>query len=60
MIIYGARGLTSPISAISIPLPAEGPVQLDGLWFRSYRGEGWAGAVCGHSPPPDAIIWLDL
>ena len=54
------RGLTSPISAISIPLPAEGPVQLDGLWFRSYRGEGWAGAVCGHSPPPDAIIWLDL
>ena len=54
------RGLTSPISAISIPLPAKGSVQLDGLWFRSYGGKGWAGAVCGHSPPPDAIIWLDL
>ena len=54
------RGLTSPISAISIPLPAEGPVQLDGLWFRNYKGEGWAGSVCGHSPPPDAIIWLEM
>ena len=50
------RGLTTSIPDIRIPLPAPGPVLLDGLWFRSWSGPGWAAAVCGHSEPPETII----
>ena len=50
------RGLTSSIRDIRVPLPADGPVQMDGLWFRTWAGRGWAAAVCGHSEPPDKIF----
>jgi len=50
------RGLTSSIRDIRVPLPAEGPVRLDGLWFRTWTGPGWAAAVCGHSEPPEKIL----
>ena len=53
-------GLTGLIRGISVPFPAETSVQLDGLWFRSYTGPGWAAAVCGRSQPPEGIIWRDL
>jgi len=54
-------GLTLPIREIRVPLPAGGgPVQLDGLWFRTYRGDGWAAAACGHVPPPEQILWRSL
>ncbi len=46
-------GLTQSIRDIRVPLPSGGPVQLDGLWFRTWSGPGWAAAVCGHSLPPD-------
>lgn len=54
------RGLTFPICDIRIPLPGEGPLLLDGLWFRTYQGDGWAGAVCGQSLPPEKLIWRTL
>lgn len=47
------QGLTFPIRDIRVPLPAAGPVLLDGLWFRTWSGPGWAAAVCGHSEPPE-------
>ena len=50
------RGLTSSIRDIRVPLPGEGPVQLDGLWFGTWTGPGWAAAVCGHSEPPEKIF----
>lgn len=50
------RGLTASIRDIRVPLPADGPVQLDGLWFRSWTGPGWAAAVCGHSEPPENFL----
>lgn len=56
---YDGSGLTHTISEIAVPL-SEGDeaVMLDGLWFRTYRGEGWCGAVCGRCPPPPEITWL--
>lgn len=54
------RGLTSSIRDIRIPLPEAGPVQLDGLWFRAWTGPGWAAAVCGHSEPPEEILWKKI
>lgn len=54
------QGLTVPIREIRIPLPGPEPQQLDGLWFAAYRGENWAGAVCGHTPPPRSILWRSL
>ncbi|MCI8303493.1 MAG: 4'-phosphopantetheinyl transferase superfamily protein [Lawsonibacter sp.] len=53
------QGLTVSIRGIRIPLPGEGSAQRDGLWFGTYTGPGWAAAVCGHTPPPEEIIWLD-
>lgn len=53
------KGLSTSIRDIRIPLPAEGPVQLDGLWFRTWTGLGWAAAVCGHDQPPDTLIWRE-
>ena len=50
------QGLTTSIRDIRVPLPADGPVQLDGLWFRTYTGPGWAAAVCGHVEPPEKIL----
>ena len=50
------RGLTTSIRDIRVPLPADGPVRLDGLWFRTWTGPGWAAAVCGQSEPPEAIL----
>lgn len=47
------KGLTSSIRDIRVPLPGGGPVQMDGLWFRTWTGPGWAAAVCGHSKPPE-------
>ena len=54
------RGLTTSIPDIRIPLPAPGPVLLDGLWFRSWSGPGWAAAVCGHSEPPESVVEVKL
>lgn len=54
------QGLTIPIREIRIPLPRPEPQQLDGLWFAVYHGENWAGAVCGHTPPPSSILWRSL
>ena len=49
-------GLTASIRDIRVPLPGEGPVLLDGLWFRSWSGPGWAAAVCGGSEPPEKFL----
>lgn len=54
------QGLTTSIRDIRVPLPADGPVQLDGLWFRTWTGPGWAAAVCGHSEPPEKIFEKSL
>ena len=55
-------GLTFPVSAIEPPLPTGGETLLtrDGLWFRLYQGEGWRGAVCGLTPPPEQLLWRTL
>lgn len=54
------RGLlTTSIPDIRVPLPADGPVRLDGLWFRTWTGPGWAAAVCGLSEPPEKIIEVE-
>lgn len=50
------RGLTDSIRDIRVPLPADGPVLFDGLWFRTWTGPCWAAAVCGHSRPPEKIL----
>ena len=54
------QGLTSSIRGIRVPAPSAAPVQLDGLWFRTWSCSDWAAAVCGHSQPPDEILWLEL
>lgn len=54
------QGLTSSIRGIRVPFPAEGPVQMDGLWFHTYTGPGWAAAVCGHSKPPEKMLKKSL
>ena len=58
---FTGAGLRTRISSIAVPLPRteESLFQLDGLWFRIYRGEDWQGAVCGLTPPPEEIFWLD-
>ena len=50
------RGLTASIREIRVPPPGTGAVQMDGLWFRTWSGPGWAAAVCGHSEPPEKIL----
>ena len=50
------RGLTLPIRDIRVPLPGPGPVELDGLWFCTYTGPGWAAAACGRGKPPEKIL----
>lgn len=52
------QGLTTSIRDIRIPLPGNGPLRLDGLWFRAWTGGDWAAAVCGHSVPPEKILVL--
>ena len=56
------RGLREKLSGIRVPLPEGGKTlyRLDGMWFRIYGGEGWRGAACGFSPPPEEISWLSL
>lgn len=58
---YSGEGLTRAISGIRVPLPQEGRTayELDGLHYRVYQGEGWRGAVCGQTPPPETIRWVD-
>lgn len=50
------QGLSRPIRDIRVPLPKEGAVLFDGLWFRSWSGPGWAAAVCGHTEPPEHFL----
>lgn len=50
------RGLTTSVRDIRVPLPGPGPVLLDGLWFGTWSGPGWAAAVCGHSRPPETFF----
>ncbi len=50
------RGLTSSIRDIRVPLPGNDPVRMDGLWFRTWTGPGWAAAVCGYSKPPETFV----
>lgn len=54
------QGLTVSIRDIRVPLPDACPCILDGLYFRTYPGEGWAAAACGHAPPPGTILWRAL
>ena len=54
------QGLRSSIRDIRVPLPGEGPVLFDGLWFHTWTGPGWAAAVCGHSEPPEKIFEKSL
>lgn len=54
------KGLTGSIRNLRVPLPGDSPMQLDGLWFRSWAGPGWAAAVCGHTPPPEKILEIPL
>lgn len=53
-------GLVRPISGIRVPLPGvkDTLLEQDGLWFRTYRGEGWRGAACGAEQPPAIIQWM--
>ncbi len=52
------QGLRGVIRSIRVPMMGEGEArQLDGLWFRTYGGEGWVAAVCGAAPPPVKICW---
>ena len=55
-------GLTRPISGIRVPLPeTDGSLlEQDGIWFRTYCGEGWRGAACGLEKPPESIRWIIL
>lgn len=57
---YSGEGLTRSIAGIRVPLPEEGRevLALDGLYWRTYRGEGWRGALCGENPPPETIKWV--
>lgn len=59
---HAGTGLTYPISRIQVPLPVAGEalMRLDSLWFRVYSGNGWYGAVCGETQPPDAILWRSV
>ena len=50
------QGLRQSIRDIRVPLPADGPAALDGLWFRTWTGPGWTAAACGHSEPPEKIF----
>ena len=50
------EGLPAILRGLPVPLPGEGPARLDGLWFRSWPGPGWAAAVCGHSEPPEKFF----
>ena len=49
-------GLTTSIRDIRIPLPGADASEMDGLWFRTWTGPGWAAAVCGHTRPPEKMI----
>jgi len=62
------RGLTSPISAIEIPIPTTVPwrtgdvpcrAELDGLSFTLFSGTGWCAALCGTATA-DGIAWVGL
>ena len=55
------EGLTRAIRGIAVPLPEAGETlcPLGPLWFGLYGGEGWRAAVCGLTPPPKEITWLD-
>ena len=60
---HSGQGLRlGKIADIAVPLPQAGEtlLELAGLWFRLYRGEGWAGAVCALTPPPEEILWRNL
>lgn len=53
-------GLRTAIRDIRVPRPDTCPCILDGLTFRTWSGEGWAAAACGHSDPPERICWREL
>lgn len=52
------RGLTFPVSAISVPCPPQS--EQDGLRWQDYSGPGWAAALCGEGVLPPDIQWLDV
>jgi len=56
------RGLRDSVRGISVPLPEKEAslYELDGLWFRTYTGDGWAAAACGVNPPPEELLWRAL
>ena len=58
---YTGRGLREALPGIRVPIPQEGKdlYALDGMWFRIYGGDGWRGAACGTSRPPEKIVWLE-
>lgn len=56
---YSGTGLRGDLRTIPIPLPECGNTlcQKDDLWFRLFSGEGWEGAICGQTPPPEELRW---
>lgn len=58
---YSGEGLRREIRGISVPLPAgeERLLFRDGLRFRLYAGAGWRACVCGETPPPGEILWME-
>lgn len=54
------RGLTMPISDISVPLPQgeETVLEWDGLFFSLASGPGWQLSLCGHGPWDRRLLWL--
>ena len=57
---YDGTGLAAGVREISVPLPKEEQslYRHDGLWFRTYKGDGWMAAACGEDIPPENLIWV--
>lgn len=55
------RGLSPPISAISVPLPRrdETVLKTDGLFFSLASGPDWRLCLCAAAPWDGSIRWLD-
>ena len=61
---FTGEGLRQLIQGIRVPLPecltSCSVLELDGLRFRTYAGEGWYASVCGTGAPPEVINWRNL
>ena len=61
MTVYNKNVFKAPFDKALANISVDGQMcirdRLDGLWFRTYGGEGWVAAVCGAAPPPVKICW---